>query len=229
MKIGILQTGHAIPELHDELGEYADLFERLLDGHDFSFNRYNVVDGIFPGSVEAADGWLITGSKHGAYDDLPWIAELETFIRAIRDDGRPLVGGCLGHQIIAQALGGKVEKFHGGWAVGFQDYEFDDGTHMRLDAWHQDQVTRVPEGARVTASNDFCENAGLLIGDTIMTIQPHPEFTSRVLELLIAHRGPGVVPDELLKRAGEGNNQANDSKAYAQKIAKFFKDEAKHG
>ena len=108
MKIGILQTGHAIPELHDELGEYADLFERLLDGHDFSFNRYNVVDGIFPGSVEAADGWLITGSKHGAYDDLPWIAELETFIRAIRDDGRPLVGGCLGHQIIAQALGGKV-------------------------------------------------------------------------------------------------------------------------
>ncbi len=228
MKIGILVTGHAIDEVKDELGEYAELFERLLAGHDFIFSRYMVVDGVYPTSVDEADGWLITGSKHGAYDDLPWIAWLEDFIRAIRDDGRPLVGVCFGHQIIAQALGGKVEKYHGGWAVGFQDYDFADGSHMRLDAWHQDQVTQLPEGATVTVRNSFCKNAGLLIGDKIMTIQPHPEFTPRVLELLIAHRGPGVVPDDLLERATSGNSAENDSNEYALRITSFFNESGKH-
>ena len=223
MKIGILQTGHAVPEVRAERGEYADIFEKLLQGHGFTFDHYMVVDGEFPDGPEAADGWLITGSKHGAYENLPWIGRLETLIRQIRDSRRPLIGVCFGHQIIAQALGGKVEKFAGGWAVGPQEYRFENGEKLRLNAWHQDQVTQLPEGAKVLASNDFCENASLLIGDRILTIQPHPEFDAWLVETLINTRGRGVVPDDLLEHALAALPASIDSQAYAGQMADFFK------
>ena len=107
-----------------------------------------------------ADGWLISGSKHGAYEDHAFIPPLEDLIREIADQGLPLVGVCFGHQIIAQALGGKVEKFDAGWAVGRQTYEID-GDEYQLNAWHQDQVTRLPESATRVGTSAFCENAML--------------------------------------------------------------------
>ncbi len=125
MLIGILQTGLVPDVLHSEMGDYPDMFMRILDGNGFTFRTYRVVEGEFPASVTECDGWLITGSRHGAYEDLPWIPVLEQFIRDSFAAHVPMVGVCFGHQIIAQAMGGKVEKFAGGWAVGAQDYDFE--------------------------------------------------------------------------------------------------------
>ncbi len=228
MKIGILQTGKAVPQVRARRGEYADIFADLLAGHGFDFAPYMVVDGVFPSGPEAADGWLITGSRHGVYEDLPWIGGLEAFIRRLHAARLPTIGVCFGHQIIAQALGGKVEKFSGGWAVGLQEYRFEDGTRMRLNAWHQDQVTRPPAGARVLAGNDFCAYASLRIGAHLLTIQPHPEFDAWQIGQLIAHRGRGAVPEPVLEAALERLDEADDSARYAQQMAQFFK-EAQHG
>lgn len=221
MKIGILQTGHAPEEILPTEGDYDAMFHALLDGQGYEFETFSVVDDIFPSGPEDADAWLITGSKHGAYEDHSWIPPLEQLIRDIRDSGRPMAGICFGHQIIAQALGGKVVKFDGGWAIGRQDYEFG-GETLSLNAWHQDQVVELPEGAEVLASNDFCANAALAYGDRIFTIQPHPEFGADVIEGLIRYRGGGVEPKDLLKRATDNLNKPTANAKIADMIVKTF-------
>lgn len=224
MKIGILQTGHAPEELLPSLGDYSDMFEALLADQGFDFEVFPVVDNDFPESAEACDGWLVTGSKHGAYEDHAWIPPLEDLIREIVTINRPLIGVCFGHQIIAQALGGKVEKFAGGWAIGRQTYDLE-GTQLQLNAWHQDQVVTRPDGARVLASNDFCENAMLAYGDHILTIQPHPEFTAQEIQSLLEQRAPGVVPAPLISRATAQLPNPVDNAAVSLKMASVLKGE----
>ena len=222
MLIGILQTGLAPDALAPAMGDYPDMFARLLDGHGFTFRTFQVVNGMFPADVHDCDGWLITGSKHGAYEDHPWIPPLEDFIRAAFAARVPVVGICFGHQIIAQAMGGKVEKYAGGWSVGPTEYDFD-GQTLTLNAWHQDQVVRRPEGATVIARSGFCENAALLYDNRALTIQAHPEFQADFVDGLMKTRAIGVVPDPLLQTAATKLDTPLDDTSVAAKIAAFFK------
>ena len=222
MRIGILQTGLAPDALIDEMGDYPDMFQRLLAGNGFEFRTYRVVEMEFPSDIHDCDGWLITGSKHGVYENHPFIAPLENFIRALYAAKVPLVGICFGHQIIAQALGGKVEKYAKGWAVGPTVYDFD-GQSLTLNAWHQDQVTQLPPDATVIGSNDFCANAALVYGDSAFTVQAHPEFKSAFMDGLIQKRGKGVVPDGLMAEASARLDTPIDDAVIATRIAEFFK------
>ena len=222
MLIGILQTGLAPDALAPEMGDYSDMFARLLDGHGFTFRTFRVVEGEFPAKVTDCDGWLITGSRHGTYEDHPWIPPLEDFIRACFAAHVPMVGVCFGHQIIAQAMGGKVERYAGGWAIGATDYDFG-GQHLTLNAWHRDQVTDVPASAKVVASNDFCANAALLYDDRAFTMQAHPEFQPAFIDGLMRTRGKGLVPDEVMANAAEKLKQPLQDRAIAAQIAAFFK------
>lgn len=228
MLIGILQTGHAPDALRPIHGNYPDLFQTLLRDRGFDFRTFAVVDGEFPQGPHDADGWLITGSRHGAYEDHPWIPPLEQLIRDIQAANLPLVGVCFGHQIIAQALGGRVEKFPGGWSVGRTEYDWG-GETVALNAWHQDQVTQKPEGAKVLATSPFCANAALVYGqDTpwAFTVQAHPEFHRPFLADMIDKRGRGIVPDPLLDAAKTRVDQPTDDAILADRIARFFKERA---
>jgi GMP synthase-like glutamine amidotransferase len=222
MLIGILQTGLAPDVLVEQSGDYPDMFEKLLAGKGFTFRTYRVVEGQFPASVTECDGWLITGSRHGTYEDHPWIAPLEDFIRASFSAHVPMVGVCFGHQIIAQAMGGKVEKYAGGWAAGATDYDFE-GQKITLNAWHQDQVTEKPANAKVLASNDFCANAALLYDDHAFTVQAHPEFRPEFVDGLMQTRGKGVIPPDRMAIAQTRLTDPLNDQAIADRIAAFFK------
>ncbi len=186
MKLGILKTDTVRPEWVGRFGEYPDMFIALLGraNPDLEFVVYDVEAGEYPYDIDEVDAYLITGSKSSVYDDKPWIPPLIAFVQELHRRGKKTVGICFGHQLIAEALGGKTEKSSKGWGVGLHAYHFSD-----LPEWHdgrdpdfailvshQDQVVANAEGARVLASSDFCENAVCQIGDTMLTFQGHPEF-----------------------------------------------------
>lgn len=222
MRIGILQCGQSPAQLKDELGDYPDMFMRLLAGRGLDFHIWHVEAMEFPDAVDQAEGWLLTGSRHGAYEDHDFIPVLEDFIRRAYGAGVPLVGICFGHQVIAQALGGKVVKHPDGWAVGMQDYDFD-GQPVRLNAWHQDQVATLPDDAQIVGRNGFCEHAALVYGDRAFTVQAHPEFEDAFIQGLMDTRGKGVVPPDLLQRASGRMGEGTDAGLLADRIEAFFR------
>lgn len=224
MRLGILQCGHTPDQVAAKYGDFDQMFQRLLAPFGYEFRVWNVVDMEFPDGPEAADAWLLTGSKHGAYEDHPFIAPLEELIRAIHASGRRMLGICFGHQIIAQALGGRVEKFPGGWAIGRTSYDIAPLGEITLNAWHQDQVTALPQGAQVIGSNAFCTNAALVYGDAILTIQPHPELSPAIIKDYLKARGKDpAYPQDLIAAAAKRTHLPTDDAAFARLMAAFLK------
>lgn len=223
MKIGILQAGHVSRELREKHGEFSNMFEDLLAEHEFTFETYNVVDDAFPKSIDCADGWLVTGSAHGVYEPLPWITKLEHFLHDAYFQDIPIVGICFGHQILAKALGGEVEKFNEGWAIGNQTYEMlKDQEPNNIIAWHQDQVTVLPPNSKAIGNSDFCKNAFIIYGRSAYTIQAHPEFLTEFGEDLTRLRKK-LLPKKLILDAETSFKKPLSTKKMANQIASFFK------
>lgn len=202
MKIGILETGAPPEPLIPRFSAYPAMFERLLAAPGRSFESFDVAAGRYPASPEAFDAYVVTGSPAGVYDDLPWIEPLQRFLVAAK--GRAaLVGVCFGHQVMAQAFGGKVEKSHRGWGVGLHTYEvrrrlswMDEAATIAVPASHQDQVVALPPGATVAAASDFSPFGALDYGDArAFSIQLHPEFEPDYAKALVEIRSKTLGPE----------------------------------
>jgi GMP synthase-like glutamine amidotransferase len=201
MKLGILETGHPPRPLQPRFGDYPGMFRALLGEGAYDYRTFD--RETLPEAVEACDAWLVTGSPAGVYEDRPWIAPLLEFLRAAR--GRaPLVGICFGHQAMAQAFGGRVEKAACGRVQGLQDYLvvhrepwMDNVASFRVAAAHQDQVVEPPPSARIVAGNAFSPFGMLAYGDDAISLQLHPEFTPDFGRALVE---PGASPYEIAAR-----------------------------
>ena len=224
MKIGILQCGHAPDLPRRNHGDFDDMFARIFTPYDVTFETFNVVDTVFPTGPEAADAWLLTWSKHGAYEDHAFIKPLEALIRDIHASPQRMVGICFGHQIIAQALGGTVAKFSGGWSIGRTAYDFGPLGELYLNAWHQDQVLQKPTDAQTIASNAFCKHAGLQYGESILTIQPHPEISPAITaDYLIMAQSDPAYPNDLIARACDDAHKQTDDAKMADALMVFLR------
>jgi GMP synthase-like glutamine amidotransferase len=199
VKIAILETGRPPGTLADEFGDYPAMFARML-GDGFEIERFDVQAGELPKEPADHSAYLITGSPAGVYDPLPWIAPLQEFIRAAKDSR--MVGICFGHQVMAEALGGHVEKSDKGWGAGLHRYTIvrsepwiDTAGTIAVPASHQDQIVVQPPNTEVVAASDFTPFAALAWTDRpAISFQFHPEFSPAFAKALIEKRYD-VVPD----------------------------------
>lgn len=227
MKIGLLETGEPPEALQPAFGRYGGMFQDLLGpGHDYV--TYDVQAGVLPADPAECDAYVVTGSAAGVYDDLPWIAPLKAFLVEARE--QPLVGVCFGHQVMAEAFGGKVVKSDKGWGVGLHVYDvaeaqpwMEGATKAAVPASHQDQVIVIPPTARAVAGSAFTP-AGVLVYDDrpAISMQFHPEFDPAYARALIESRRGSRFTDAEADAAIASLGRANDRARVAGWIQAFL-------
>ena len=233
MIIGILEADVLDEEVIQLYGSYTERFAALLGTAESKlvFQTYNVTQLHYPEHIEACDAYLITGSKFSVYEDIDWIPRLEQFVIDCVAQEKKLIGICFGHQLIAHALGGRVQKHSAGWGVGLAN---SDVTHMppwlmpvqkqfSLLVNHQDQVTRLPSQAALVATNEFCPVAAYQVDGSIISFQGHPEFNREYLQYLLMQNRDNIG-EQAYRQAIQSLNQDLDHDLVAQWIVNFIRD-----
>lgn len=184
--LGILQADSVMEQFQAEYGSYSAMFERVLtvEGAPLRFSSYVVQAGELP-AIGDCDAYLITGSRHSVYDDLPWIRDLVAFVEAALLANKKIIGICFGHQLMAHYFGGETRVADKGWGVGVQTSRVETREswmkpplgEFALLSSHKDQVVKLPDGATSFATSEFCPCAGFVWNGLVLTFQGHPEFT----------------------------------------------------
>lgn len=231
LSVGLLECDHVAPHLRHVAGDYADMFRALFARHarDVDLVGYDVIGGRLPADPAEQDAWLITGSKHSVYEDLPWVHALLDFIRQVDAAGGVMVGICFGHQALAHALGGRTSRSERGWGVGIHPAEITqhrpwmepDDREVRLLMTHQDQVVDVPERASVLGCSAHCEVSMFEIDGRMLGIQGHPEFSAAYASALLDER-LDRIPHEVVAAARATLSGQTDESVVARWIAGFI-------
>jgi GMP synthase-like glutamine amidotransferase len=231
LRIGILKADSVLPDLAVKHGEYPDMFRDVLlaADPDLDVRSFDVENGVLPTGAEPCDGYVITGSRRSVYEALPWIEGLMEWIRAAARDRTPLVGVCFGHQLVAQALGGRTAKADRGWTIGVQSYDLErplpfdaERKSLRLIHSHQDQVLELPQGAERIGGNAACPIALYGIGDHVLCVQGHPEFSPGYARDLYAKRRE-IFGEPLYTTAVESLDSENDRYPFARGMVDFIR------
>ncbi|MBF0310461.1 MAG: type 1 glutamine amidotransferase [Magnetococcales bacterium] len=231
MRIGYLRTGFPPVALQGVFGDYLGMFRAMLEPvlPGVVFEVFEVQRGHLPAGVGVCDAWLACGSDNSVYDDEPWLPPLMGFIREVHAAGKPYLGICFGHQLLAQALGGRVERAGCGLRLGVRSVHLQRRADwmqpfqqtVRLHHSHQDQVVVLPPGGEILASGEQCPCAMLAVGDHSLGVQGHPEFARDYMEAIIpAHTGRQPGSPVLLAR--ESLAQGVDNELVAGWLGRFL-------
>ena len=212
-RFAVLKAGTANPGARERLGDCGEMFMSLLSEPGETWDIYDVEHGVFPEDVSKHDGYLITGSRHSVYEDLPWIKELLELVREIHRRDIQLVGVCFGHQAVALALGGEVGLNPKGWDIGLREITLTEAAKglpsfekvpnpTRVLVSHMDVVTRMPDQAVRLAYSERTEFEMFALGRSVLSLQGHPEYDGEVIgEIIDLLSSLSILPSD---RAAEG-------------------------
>lgn len=191
----ILECGLVMREVAARHGEFGAWFIRALEGEALEVVVAEVTAAP-PPNPAAFDGVLITGSLASAHAAEPWIVRLSQWIRRHAFDGRPMLGVCFGHQLLAHALGGKARRNPRGMELGTRpvklteegarDWLFDECPgEFYCQQTHTDEVELLPPLAVPLAGNMHSIHQALALGEGIRGVQFHPEMDAALLRSVI--------------------------------------------
>jgi len=228
LKVGLLECDDVVGRFPGIEGGYREMFAALLPKFDFDF--FAVHQDRFPKSIAECDAWIATGSKHAVYEGHAWVARASQFLRELGKEKRPFVGICFGHQLLAHAMGGEVAKARQGWGVGalrvdvlrHEPWMDPPMASFRIQHMHQDQVQRLPEGSVLLGRSPHCDVGMFRVGESMLGIEGHPEFTREFGSALIEWRRERIG-NAAADHALESLAKPNDGQAVGAWIARFIR------
>ncbi|OAC97580.1 hypothetical protein MUCCIDRAFT_157603 [Mucor lusitanicus CBS 277.49] len=227
LNLALLMNDTPMPEVKKHVGDYLQqfdtVFKKAADNehlvlHWEAFDtvnkqEYPSMEDIDKGKYDAI---LLTGSKHNAHDNEPWILKLVDFIKQVQTDHvdkTKIVGICFGHQIVLRAAGGVTGKNEAGWELGWtqlklteqgKKYLKTERDTIRINQFHQDHVSVLPNGYRSLAYTDGSTPNHITVSNNqqCFTIQGHPEFSRDTMRtMLTVRRDTGVLDKDMANRA----------------------------
>ncbi|MFC1481014.1 type 1 glutamine amidotransferase [Candidatus Neomarinimicrobiota bacterium] len=215
-RIDLIMVGNAPSEISAVHGDFDSWFIHTIASL-ASVTVQHCYSGQPLPPLDKSDGWIITGSPASVYDAIEWLDRAKARIRSACIAEHPVLGVCFGHQLLAEALGGKVALNPQGWELGLAEVELTpEGRVSDLFAdldnpgivfeTHHDSVQQLPPQAVRLAENKMGIQA-FQIGANSLGVQFHPEFTPEIARAYVRQRSnaPDLEPVEHFNK-GERSN-----------------------
>jgi GMP synthase (glutamine-hydrolysing) len=234
----VVQTGRTLPSLRARRGDYDAWIVAGLGLGPASVDVVPVFEGAplpEPGSVA---GVVVTGSPAMVSHREPWSVRTAAWLARAVAEATPVFGICYGHQLLADALGGRAGANPRGREIGTVEVEFlPEAAHdplfaatprrIRAHTTHLETVLELPAGARVLARNDADPHHAVAFAPRAWGVQFHPEFDADVMRTYLTERGDllrseGRDPDALLAETEE----CPESAALLRRFADLVRDAA---
>jgi GMP synthase (glutamine-hydrolysing) len=201
-KLLVLKAGDTLDTVKSAFGDFDAMFIHHLDEHGVEPHVVQAHRGEPLPRPEEFDATIITGSPHSVTAREPWADALSTWTREAVEREHFVLGVCYGHQLLAHALGGRVEKNPNGYEVGTISVSLTaeaasdpllgpiarGSRLLEFHSTHSDAVTEAPRGVCLLASTPSTQVQAFRAGERAWGVQFHPEFTDGVMRLYIEGR-----------------------------------------
>jgi GMP synthase (glutamine-hydrolysing) len=228
--IAVLVTGDPIAQTRASRGDFQELIRAAAPA--FAAAPWQAYDArvldVLPDLTDAL-AVIVTGSPLSVTEGQPWMMRVAAALVQLVRAEVPLLGICFGHQLLGQALGGRVACNPRGREMGsveFTAFEADPvvggpGAWL-VNSTHVDSVVELPAGARVIGATELEPYAAVRFGPLAWGVQFHPELDAAVMRQYIEARRPGLLAETFDVDAMERSvREAPEAAAVIERFLRF--------
>jgi GMP synthase (glutamine-hydrolysing) len=208
VKLALIKTGDTAQIIRDHYGDFDRMFLDGLEGSEAEIEVIQAHRGEPLPKIENVDLMIMTGSPSSVTQLEPWAESLARWTSELVDENKPVLGVCYGHQLLAHARGGRVERNPRGYEIGTIGVELTEAGRtdpllggleapLFFNTVHSDAVVKMPDESIVLATNAGTEVQAFSIGDRVWGVQFHPELTRPLMEMYVEARMQHVKDDAL--------------------------------